>query len=226
MHREIRYKDITRQSFQQRFIRKLITTTNTMALLVRIGVVVVLVEGIVVGFAVDFGISCLAFVVDIVVVEIVEIAEVARESKGNRIGVSYQTREGVRGFYKENELGLIEQVALFGWTLTRDEPTEDKARELWVELKRLFEPDDNDTLWKLQRYMHDPLNWWLYDTCGVHHVSTKRGHDIYMLVEKDYPLTKALMTLMLYNKLRVDQYSNIAEEPLKKIFILVERPRQ
>ncbi|GKE63745.1 hypothetical protein Tco_1514112 [Tanacetum coccineum] len=105
-------------------------------------------------------------------------------------------------------------------------PTKDKARELWVELKRLFELDDNDTLWKLQRYMHDPLNWWLYDTCGVHHVSKERGHDIYMLVEKDYPLTKALMTLMLCNKLRVDQYSDMAEELLKKISILVERPRQ
>ncbi|GJS73178.1 hypothetical protein Tco_0706019 [Tanacetum coccineum] len=92
------------------------------------------------------------------------------------------------------------------------EHTEDKARELWVELKRLFEPDDNDTFWKLQRYIHDPLNWWLYDTCGVHHVSKERGHDIYMLVEKDYPLTKALMTLMLCNKLRVDQYSDMAEE--------------
>ncbi|GJR20122.1 hypothetical protein Tco_0968649 [Tanacetum coccineum] len=66
---------------------------------------------------------------------------------------------------------------------------------------------------------------WLYDTCGVYLVSTERGHDIYMLVEKDYPLTKALMTLMLCNKLRVDQYSDMAEELLKKIFILVERPR-
>ncbi|GJS51434.1 hypothetical protein Tco_0624796 [Tanacetum coccineum] len=117
------------------------------------------------------------------------------------------------------------------WKIIRErfrttEPTEDKARELWVELKRLFEPDDNDTLWKLQRYMHDTLNWWLYDTCGVHHVSTERGHDFYMLVEKDYPLTKALMTLMLCNKLRVDQYSDMADELLKKIFILVERPRQ
>ncbi|GJW37704.1 hypothetical protein Tco_0060624 [Tanacetum coccineum] len=95
------------------------------------------------------------------------------------------------------------------WNLVKErfrttEPTEDKARELWVELKRLFEPDDKDTLWKLQRYIHDPLNWWLYDTCGVHHVYTKKGHDIYMLVEKDYPLIKVLATLMLYNKLRVD----------------------
>ncbi|GJS47248.1 putative ribonuclease H-like domain-containing protein [Tanacetum coccineum] len=79
---------------------------------------------------------------------------------------------------------------------------------LWVELKRLFEPDDDDdTLWKLQRYMHDPLKWRLYDTCGVHHVSTERGHDIFMLVEKDYPLTRALMTVMLANKLQVDESS-------------------
>ncbi|GJX38977.1 hypothetical protein Tco_0252280 [Tanacetum coccineum] len=86
---------------------------------------------------------------------------------------------------------------------------DDKEKELWIELKRLFKPDDTDTLWKLQRYMHDPLKWWLYDTYGVHHVSTERGHDIFMLVEKDYPLTTALMTLMMCNKLRVDQYSEM-----------------
>ncbi|GKD16532.1 hypothetical protein Tco_1205690 [Tanacetum coccineum] len=58
------------------------------------------------------------------------------------------------------------------------EPTIDKEKVLWVELKRLFELDDDDILWKLQRYMHDPLKWKLYDTCGVHHVSTEIGHDI------------------------------------------------
>ncbi|GJZ71396.1 hypothetical protein Tco_0635247, partial [Tanacetum coccineum] len=36
-------------------------------------------------------------------------------------------------------------------------PTDDKEKELWVELNRLFEPDNDDILWKLQRYMHDPL---------------------------------------------------------------------
>nr|GFC03748.1 hypothetical protein [Tanacetum cinerariifolium] len=30
------------------------------------------------------------------------------------------------------------------------EPTDDKEKELRVELKRLFEPDVDDTLWKLQ----------------------------------------------------------------------------
>ncbi|GKF05662.1 hypothetical protein Tco_0036330 [Tanacetum coccineum] len=95
-----------------------------------------------------------------------------------------------------------------------------------VELKRLFEPDENDTLWNLQRYMHDPLKWKLYDTCGVHHVFTEREHDIFMLVEKDYPLIRALMTLMLCNKLQVDEYSVMADELLRKIFILANRPRQ
>ncbi|GJS09022.1 hypothetical protein Tco_0365818 [Tanacetum coccineum] len=149
------------------------------------------------------------------------------EEKIIRVGghtEAYQTFDDMLKKFDRDDLDKL-------WNLVKErfrttEPTKDKARELWVELKRLFEPDDNDTLWKLQRYMHDPLNWWLYDTCGVHHVSTERGHDIYMLVEKDYPLTKALMTLMLCNKLRVDQYSDMAEELLKKIFILVERPRQ
>ncbi|GKC01934.1 hypothetical protein Tco_0993544 [Tanacetum coccineum] len=106
------------------------------------------------------------------------------------------------------------------------EPTKDKERELWVEFKRLFEPVDDDELWKSQRYMHDPLTWRLYDTYGVHHVSTEREHDIFIMVEKDYPLTRGLMTLMLCNKLQVDQHSEMAYEILRKIFILVNRPRQ
>ncbi|GKB12648.1 hypothetical protein Tco_0846571 [Tanacetum coccineum] len=116
------------------------------------------------------------------------------------------------------------------WSLVHEifnsiEPTKDKERELWIELKRLFELDDDDTLWKLQRYIHDPLKWKLYDTCDVHHVSTERGHDIFMLVEKDYPLTRALMTLMLSNKLQVDEYSVMTDEHLRKIFILANKPR-
>ncbi|GKD50643.1 hypothetical protein Tco_1279619 [Tanacetum coccineum] len=99
------------------------------------------------------------------------------------------------------------------------EPTDDKERALWVEMKRLFEPDTDDLL-ELQRYMHDPLTWRLYDTCGVHHVSTETRLDIFMLVKKDYPMTRGLPMLMLVNKLRVDQHSEMADELLRKIFIL------
>nr|GEW29610.1 hypothetical protein [Tanacetum cinerariifolium] len=92
----------------------------------------------------------------------------------------------------EEEKELDDLVQL--WSLVKErfnltEPNDDKDRVLWVELKRLFEPDANDELWKLKRYMYDRLKWRLYDTCGVYHVSTERGHDIFMLVEKDYALT-------------------------------------
>ncbi|GJV34209.1 hypothetical protein Tco_1394609 [Tanacetum coccineum] len=117
------------------------------------------------------------------------------------------------------------------WDLVKErfsitEPTYDKEKELWVDLKRLFEPDSDDTIWKLQRYMHDHLVWRLYDTCGVHHVSSVRGHDIFMLVEKDYPLSKGVQMLMLSTKLLVEQHSKMANELLRKIFIQANRSRQ
>nr|GEW25626.1 hypothetical protein [Tanacetum cinerariifolium] len=59
-------------------------------------------------------------------------------------------------------------------TLSIRQASSDKEKELWVELKRLFEPDFEDQLWThTQNLMHDPLDWKLYDTCGVHHVFTK-----------------------------------------------------
>ncbi|GJX18891.1 hypothetical protein Tco_0221568 [Tanacetum coccineum] len=116
------------------------------------------------------------------------------------------------------------------WELVKErfsstKPTDDKEKALWVELKRLFEPDTDDLL-ELQKYMHDPLTLRLYDACGVHHVSTKKGLDMFMLVEKDYPLTKGLLMLMLINKLQVDQHSEIADELLRKIFEIANRPRK
>ncbi|GJV45957.1 hypothetical protein Tco_1430493 [Tanacetum coccineum] len=105
------------------------------------------------------------------------------------------------------------------------EPTDDKEREIWVELKRLFEQDTDDELWKLQKKIHD-LTWWLYDLCGVHHVYTEEGIDIYMLVEKEYPLSRGTLTLMLVTKLLVDQDNKMSRELLRKIFMQVERPRR
>ncbi|GKE27846.1 hypothetical protein Tco_1443230 [Tanacetum coccineum] len=100
------------------------------------------------------------------------------------------------------------------------EPTDDKEREIWIELKRVFEPDTDDELWKLQKHIHDVTSR-LYDSCGVHHVSTKKGIDIYMLVEKEYPLSKGTLTLMLVAKLLVDQDNEMSRELLRKIFMQV-----
>nr|GFB80144.1 hypothetical protein [Tanacetum cinerariifolium] len=77
-------------------------------------------------------------------------------------------------------------------TLSIRQALSDKEEELWVELKRLFEPNHEDQLWThTQALMHDPLEWKLYDTCGVHHIFTS-DQEIFMLVEKDYPLRREL----------------------------------
>nr|GEY93802.1 hypothetical protein [Tanacetum cinerariifolium] len=116
------------------------------------------------------------------------------------------------------------------WTLVKETfsirpATKDKEKELWVELKRLFEPDFEDQLWTHnQAFMHDPLDWKLYDTCGVHHVFTK-DQEIFMLVEKDYPQRRGLSTVMICNKLQVEQYSQIANDLILKIHNIANSPR-
>ncbi|GKD00482.1 hypothetical protein Tco_1170756 [Tanacetum coccineum] len=117
------------------------------------------------------------------------------------------------------------------WDLVKErfsttEPTNDKEKQLWVKLKRLFKPDNDDNIWKLQRYMHDPLVWRLYDTCGVHHVSSVRGHDIFMLVEKEHPLTRGTLGLMMVARLLVEADSEMSRELLRNIFYQENIPRQ
>nr|GEY07571.1 hypothetical protein [Tanacetum cinerariifolium] len=116
------------------------------------------------------------------------------------------------------------------WTLVKEtfsirQATKDKEKELWVELKILFEPDFEDQLWTHnQAFMHDPLDWKLYDTCGVHHVSTK-DQEIFMLVERDYPLRRGLANVMISNKLQVEQYSQMANDLILKIHNIANSPR-
>nr|GEZ96993.1 hypothetical protein [Tanacetum cinerariifolium] len=55
---------------------------------------------------------------------------------------------------KTNEASGDDLVML--WSLVKElfsstKPTDDKERTLWVELKRLFKPDTDDTLWKLHK---------------------------------------------------------------------------
>nr|GFC16281.1 hypothetical protein [Tanacetum cinerariifolium] len=117
------------------------------------------------------------------------------------------------------------------WRLVKEKfssavPTVDKEKALWVELKRLFEPDTYDVLWKLQIYMHYPIMWKLISNCGVHQVSsTTRRHDIYMLAEKDYPLSNGVMTLMLSTKLQVEEDCEMAKDLVMKIFMKANQPK-
>nr|GFB01742.1 putative ribonuclease H-like domain-containing protein [Tanacetum cinerariifolium] len=94
------------------------------------------------------------------------------------------------------------------WVLVKESlnnrpPTSNKEMELWVELKRLYEPDNKYQLWThTQNLMHASVEWKLYDTCGVHHVTSK-DKEIFMFVEKDYPLRKGLAIGMISYKLQI-----------------------
>nr|GEW21663.1 hypothetical protein [Tanacetum cinerariifolium] len=128
----------------------------------------------------------------------------------------------LKGFDKEDLVAL--------WNLVKEKfsstmPSVDKEKALWVELKRLFEPDADDVLWKLQRYMHALLTWKLYTDCGVHHVSSTRGHDIFMLTKKDYPLSNGVMILMLSGKLQVEEDNEMARDLVMKIFMEANKPK-
>ncbi|GKE32868.1 hypothetical protein Tco_1452190 [Tanacetum coccineum] len=141
---------------------------------------------------------------------------------GNHTEV-YQVFEDILKTFDRDDLVKL-------WSLVQErfnstEPTKDKEIEIWVELKRLFEPDVDDELWKSQKHIHD-ITWRLYDTCRVHHVSTKDGMDIYMMVERGYPLSRGVLTLMLVAKLLVEQDNEMSRELLRKIFMQVERPRR
>ncbi|GKB35010.1 hypothetical protein Tco_0879952 [Tanacetum coccineum] len=72
------------------------------------------------------------------------------------------------------------------------------------------------------------IDWEIYTegTRKVHHVSTEKGIDIYMLVENDYRLSRGTLTLMLVAKLLVEQDNEISRELLRKIFMQAERPRR
>nr|GFC41899.1 hypothetical protein [Tanacetum cinerariifolium] len=69
--------------------------------------------------------------------------------------------------------------------------------------------------WK--NFMHAPVEWKLYDLSGVHHLTAK-DREIFMLVEKGYPLRKGLALVMISYKLQVENYSQMAEDLIRKIF--------
>nr|GEV74912.1 hypothetical protein [Tanacetum cinerariifolium] len=117
------------------------------------------------------------------------------------------------------------------WRLVKESlsikpPTSEKEMELWVELKKLYELDDEDQLWThTQNLMHALVEWKLYDTCRVHHVTSKEK-EIFMLVEKDYPLRKGLAIGMISYKLQVENYSKMANNLILKIYKIDSSPRK
>ncbi|GJW05836.1 putative ribonuclease H-like domain-containing protein [Tanacetum coccineum] len=93
---------------------------------------------------------------------------------------------------------------------------------LWGDLHTLFEPDEEDEIWKDQ-HEYKLLSWRLYDFCGIHILLMKNRLAIHMLTEKKYPLSQEMISKMLKKRLEVDHESTQAIELLRFIRSQVQK---
>ncbi|GJU99448.1 hypothetical protein Tco_1328719 [Tanacetum coccineum] len=93
---------------------------------------------------------------------------------------------------------------------------------LWGDLHTLFEPDEEDEIWKNQ-HEYNVISWSLYDFCGIHILLMQNGIAIHMLTKKKYPLSQEMITKMLNKRLKVDHESTQAYELLKFIRSQVQK---
>ncbi|GJS14487.1 hypothetical protein Tco_0408959 [Tanacetum coccineum] len=85
---------------------------------------------------------------------------------------------------------------------------------LWGDLNTLFEPCEEDEVWRNQQG-YNLISWRLFDSCGVHVLLMDNGIAIHMMIEKKYPLTQEMLSRMLNRRLEVDHESEMAFELLR-----------
>nr|GEZ08405.1 hypothetical protein [Tanacetum cinerariifolium] len=93
-------------------------------------------------------------------------------------------------------------------------------KEVYVEALQVKHPIID---WK--NFMHALIKWKLYDMCGVHQVTSK-DKESFMLVEKDDPLRNGLALVMICYKLQVENYSQMLNDLILKIYKIAKSPRQ
>nr|GEW28141.1 hypothetical protein [Tanacetum cinerariifolium] len=159
--------------------------------------------------------------------QIVPMAEFKVKALQVKVGGVTQAYQSFEDMLKDFDREDVDAL----WRITKEKfsttlPTVDKEKSLWAELTRLYEPNADDVFRKFQRYMHYLIIWKLHSNCEVHQVSsTTRMYDIYMLAEKDYPLSNGVMTLMLSSKLQVEKDSEVARDLVMKIFLKENQPK-
>ncbi|GKE33830.1 hypothetical protein Tco_1453152, partial [Tanacetum coccineum] len=82
------------------------------------------------------------------------------------------------------------------------------------DLKTLFEPDEEDEVWRNQQG-YNLISWRLYDSCGIHILLIDNGITIHMMIEKKYPLNQKMLSRMLSKRLEVDHECTMAYELLR-----------
>nr|GEW27218.1 hypothetical protein [Tanacetum cinerariifolium] len=86
---------------------------------------------------------------------------------------------------------------------------------LWSDMKTMFELYVEDEVWKRQQG-YKVLEWKLHDSYGIHCLMMQ-SMQIYMFVEKKYPLTPPTLSMMLEKKLQIDYENEMAYQLCKLI---------
>ncbi|GJZ97713.1 hypothetical protein Tco_0670166 [Tanacetum coccineum] len=104
----------------------------------------------------------------------------------------------------------------------KDHSLEEKELILWGNLRMMFDPDEQDEIWKNQESWK-VLRWRLYENSKVHSVFLiDTPMEINMLVEKKYPLKKEILEKMINLKLQAEEESTMAFELIKFTRLQIE----
>ena len=106
--------------------------------------------------------------------------------------------------------------------------TDAKEQELWVEFNRMYNPDPKDVHWKFP-YYDSSATWEFLSFSNIHHLYTHSGVELFMLAEKEYPLSYEILSTMISKRLRCDkdeEKSEIVQRLLKNIIEQCERKRK
>nr|GEW26130.1 reverse transcriptase [Tanacetum cinerariifolium] len=90
--------------------------------------------------------------------------------------------------YEKATVGLSydEKVELINELLITTEVINETAKELWVEIKRLYEPDSRDPLWALQREDLDKLWSLVKETCSTTEVINETAKELWVEIKRLY----------------------------------------
>nr|GEW85009.1 hypothetical protein [Tanacetum cinerariifolium] len=136
------------------------------------------------------------------------------KGKENRAGeeLIQESTKKQKKIHKEGKKRLV-QVGKARYGSTR--PVESMDYLLWSDMKTMFKPHVEDKVWKRQQG-YKVLEWKQYDSWRVHSLMMQ-STQIYMLVEKKYPLTPPTLSMMLEKKLQIDYESEMAYQLCKLI---------
>ncbi|GJX23633.1 ribonuclease H-like domain-containing protein [Tanacetum coccineum] len=139
--------------------------------------------------------------------------------RGDSSSKNYKVLSGMLEYFDRQDVMDLHRLVKERYSALRPEGYD---LMLWGDLHTLFEPDEEDEIWKNQ-HEYNLISWSLCDLYGVHILLMQNGIAINMLTEKKYPLSQEKLSKMLSKRLEVDHESTQAYKLLKFIRSQVQK---